>query len=377
MKTYKRPNLKSFEQTKKDKELNNHQDKIMFRDITWLMSKIDVKLILEKLNIKIYKQTGDEILGWCPDHYLYTGRNPSHPKWSLNIQTGKTNCFTEGRGSNLLRIVARLKQCNLYDAVNWMVGEDSDFEKIGTKNLKFCFEKFGKNDIKNTISFNHDVSNWIKEGVMYSDGYNYFMYPPGKKPTLIKKETVDHYHCIQMKNGQYINRVIIPFYMKNELKGFEAVDILGKEEWIKRHPTLKEYDYKKVLYPSEANGFKRKLCLFGYDDIKKNSLVIITEGAREVMKLWQLGYSAVSVLGSSMSSEQLNLLCELNPKAVLLMFDGDDRGIEAQRKIGKMLEEFFLVSKMIIKRGYDPKSLPEDEVRKIIEKNKKRLGIYN
>jgi len=192
------------------------------------------------------------------------------------------------------------------------------------------------------------------------------MYPKNKLPTLIEKETVDHFNCIQLKHGRYTDRVVIPFYVNKELLGFCATDILGKEEWLKRNPQRIERDYRKVLYPS---GFSRKTCLFNFDSVEKNTdFIIITEGARDSMKLWQLGYQTVSILGTSMSADQIKLIAQLNPKKVLVMLDGDIAGYNAQKKICKRMKKHFECYECILPEGHDPKTLDPEKIKDIISK---------
>jgi len=349
------------------------KDQLLFRDIRWLMSKVDVKRVLEYLGVRVDKQIGDEIWGWCPDHYQHVGRIPSHPKWSVNIKTGVTYCFTESRGSNLVWIVARLKHCSPKEAAEWMCDGEMSVSEISIQNMQEECKRLReaeKEKEKKAVSSIQKAREWVEASQMYEEGYHFFMHPPPpKKPTLIEKLTVDHFRCVQIRSGFYANRVVIPFFQKLEFVGFAAVDILGLEEWKKRHPTLDPTRfYNKVLYPK---GFSRRLCLFGFDEVKSESVVALTEGPREVMKLWQLGYQALAVLGASMSSEQVKLLAELNPKIVLLMFDGDEQGYEAQRRIHDQLKEFFAVVKGTIPYGFDPKCLEPERVKKIFEKCQK------
>lgn len=346
------------------------RDKLSFGDISWLMPKIDVQLVLERLNVRLLpNRMGNQIYGWCPDHYIHVKRNPSHPKWTINVETGQTMCFTEGRGSNLVWIVSRLRKCSPKEAVDWMLGDSKGISNMEIASLKKQFKKLRRKKAaskgKATNQAVESVKRWLRTETMVQSGYEYFMRPPGKKPTLIEKETVDRYRCVQLRSGYYANRVVIPFFSKKTLIGFEAVDVLGKKEWLRRHPTLEENQYKKVLY---SKGFKRSEYLFGLDEIQSQEIVALTEGAREVMKLRQLGYPAVAILGASVSQKQIMLLAEANPKSLILLFDGDDAGYEIQRKVFKQMSEFFETHKGTVRRGYDPKTLPPEEVKKLFGK---------
>ena len=339
-----------------------------YKDVTWLMPHIDVKDVLDRLGVLVVEMQGDEIIAWCPDHEMHVHRRPSHPKWSLNVKTGKTICSTEGRGSNLVFTAARLLGCTSNEAVEWMTGESGDAAIASLRNLSATFQTIAspESEPKRTVRGMNDMRNMLATGCMYKDGYRFFIQPPDKKRTDIQAKTVDHFGCIQVRSGWYANRVIIPFYLHDELMGWCATDILGKKEWIRRHPTLSGDEYKKVLYPK---GFKRGQYLFGVDNIQVGAeYVVIAEGAREVMKLWQHGHDAVAVLGSAISDGQVELLASLGPKKVVIMMDGDDAGYEAQRRIAKKLGEFLDARKCIVPHGFDPKALSPKKIGGIIGK---------
>lgn len=336
-----------------------------YRDISWLINKVDVEAVLGRLGIEIYNVVGEEIWSYCPDHVLFTGREPSHPKWSLNSRTGDTFCFTESRGSNLVYTVSRLLKISTAEAVEWILGDELNQEQLNEQMI-FRFNKLKENRRKELIDKN-DIKNLISENSMKQSGYVYFMYPPNKKATLITKETVDKFGCVQIEYGRYANRVIIPFKnRKGEIVGFCANDILGEKEWLRLHPTLSQKEYRKVLFPS---NLEKENYLFGEDKIDAFREIIITEGAREVMKLNQLGYDSVAVLGTTIHTGQLRVLAELSPSKLIIMFDGDVAGYESSNKAKETLEEYFDNIEVVkLPKGYDPKIMEEKELKKILKK---------
>ena len=364
------------------------RDELLFSDISWLMKKLDVPTILERLGVRgISPERAGQIWAFCPDHHLFVGREPSHPKWSINVHTGKTYCFTESRGSNLVYTVARLlreernvEEVTGREAMEWMIGDDGSDMSIGTlkalreqfKSLKEVNKRQEEERAKHSVEELRDITTLLKNGVVYDTGYHYFMYPPGKKPTLIEKPTVDFFKVVECKHGKYANRVINPFYMRGELVGFCATDTLGQNEWLERHPSATSKNYRKVLFP---RGFVRRECLFNFDNMPQNpDWIFIVEGARDVMKLHQFGYHAMAVLGSGITPEQVKLLAEKNPKRVGIMFDGDDAGYDANRKIHRALEEHFDAYKAVLPRGDDPKTVDEAWIKAFLKKVEEGLA---
>jgi 5S rRNA maturation endonuclease (ribonuclease M5) len=362
----------------------NLEDK--FLDVAWMMPLIDLESIMDEIKpltsysdlpSLIADKVGEEWNGYCPDHNLCCGRVSSHPNWWLNLDTGKTVCFTEPRGSNLLLTVARLlkgstgitnEDCE--KAERFLLKKDYPESEILLLRSKAAQAKLlnKKDDTPKIYQYVEDVKRDIQNRIVTSRLENFFMYPPKKPPTNIRRETIDHYNVYEKKGGRYSGRAIIPILFKGEYRGFSAVDLLGIEEWIKVHPTLDPKEYKKTIFPSKDSGFYSKQWLFGFDDcVKKCDYLIGCEGPREVMKLWQEGFTnCVAFFGTSISDEQMLLLTELSPKRIILLFDGDKAGRQSADKAKKYLEMFFNVQIASLPQGVDPKQLGREEIKKWI-----------
>jgi DNA primase len=345
-----------------------------YRNISWLMPSVDIKDAVERLGSRIVSTSGKEMFGFCPDHHLFTNRKPSDPTWEINTETGKTLCFTEGRGSNLVWVACRLLDCVPKEAVKFLTGLSGDFDEteIELKSLKVRNSDIRRKDEQEKLRVRglDSIEKDIEKRYLSPEAYQFFVHPPEKKyPTNISQQTVDRYKVFERTYGYYTGRVIIPFFMAGKVVGFCAIDIHGKDSWLRQHPGKLESKYKKVLYPL---GFQRGTCLFGYDDCQKRTdLLIVVEGAREVMKLWQEGFTnSVAILGSFMSGIQYDMITRLSPKRVALMFDGDDAGVETTTKVSKTLGRLFKADGQIVKcflpRGRDPKNLCADDFRKML-----------
>lgn len=85
----------------------------------------------------------------------------------------------------------------------------------------------------------------------------------------------------------------------------------------------------KYKYPK---GFKRSLNLFASwmveQDVDAHTVVLV-EGSVDAMKLWEAGYPAMAVYGSSLSATQVRILRRLGVQKVILFFDNDGPGHKA------------------------------------------------
>ncbi len=351
---------------------NSIKDTFLFKKIDWMIPEFDLKSLCERMDWKIDHETSQHIVTFCPDHHLYVGREPSHPKFYIDKKTGQTQCKTESRGSNLVWTVKRLLNCNAQDAYKFIVGTENidDLSGISWKVLKKRIEETDTEDSEEddeNHSFLVDNFSEIKleifKGILHESGYNYFQYPIGKKPTLIEKDTVKHFKCFQRNFGYFKDRVFIPVYLQNSLTGFVAIDILGEKENERIYPEKK---YKKLLYPK---GFKSGKNLFNYDTIENGAeSIIIVEGVRDAMKLWQMGYkNVVSCFGTNISQEQCVLISRKYPDLCYIMFDGDNPGIAAATNVAKKLCKYIDTKVVILPRNEDPKTLSKLLLQKALE----------
>lgn len=358
----------------------NERQKLKYRDVSWLMPSVDCALVIERLGLEVDRIRGDEVWSYCPDHHLFTGRRPSHPKWSVNAVTGLTKCLTESRGSNIVFVVCRCLGCDPDAAVEWMSGRGHNRASLSMARFSSTIERLmgGRESrelkspakAKAPTSELQRMADEVEIGHLSQRALDYFMYPPGKKPTLIAPETVRSYRCFERTWGRYRDRVVVPFFHDGQIVGFCAIDVLGKDEWLRRHPLVKdEKKYRKVLY---SDGFSMSTYLFGLDELDDGlPFVILTEGAREVMKLTQEGLPGVALLHADISPPQVAVLARKNPRELVVMLDGDPVGYENSTKIAATLNKSLWRSRVRIAslpRGYDPKNLSGNDLRILREK---------
>jgi 5S rRNA maturation endonuclease (ribonuclease M5) len=262
--------------------------------------------------------------------------------------------------------------CGIKEAVKFLTGSETNLDmdalKISALQYKMSKIKGGEEEEKEEVKGLNVIGKDIENRYMSELAYRFFIHPPGKKhPTNILPETVDRYWVFERTWGYYSNRIIIPFALGGELKGFCALDILGKDMWLDKHPLKEEDDYRKVLYPM---NFVSGSYLFGYDDCQKGAdFIVVTEGPREVMKLLQEGFpNSVAILGSFLSNNQLEMLTGLSPKRIVLMFDGDSAGVKTTDRIADKLKRNFgdSVQKCFVPTDRDPKNLCREDFERLI-----------
>lgn len=354
--------------------------------LSYVMKHINPEQLLMSLGIRFIprRQKDKYIIGWCPDHFKYTKRMPSHPKWYFDVNEGTTYCYTEQRKSNIISVIKNILNLNSDDALEVLKGK-----KQIVIPPDYMLKDYGKKDF---ISVDKDKSEQLKETLdslmpLISEHYltdravQYFA------KDGITKETLDRFEVCEVINGRYKDRALVPFYnIKKELVGFAAINLLDKKSWVRSKILRYEYKnfphllsnyrkmlnyYKKVLFCPNSNLAGD---LFGIDkiDFENTDEVILVEGERDAIKLQQMGFPAVATHGNRLSIEQVILLKQCGVSNLILAYDGDNAGRNCAKKI--MVEyksKFFNIWNIDLPDGIDPKDCDKKSFLEFISFSKR------
>jgi len=124
--------------------------------------------------------------------------------------------------------------------------------------------------------------------------------------------------------------------------------------------------YGKWKFPPRLP--KREI-LYGYHHIatQRHKGLVVVEGPWGVMRLMQIGFPAVALLGIQLSSAQFQLLCLAS--RIVLMLDGDEAGRSASRKIANALTQHASVQvhRIELAQGLDPDDLNDTDLKHRIQ----------
>jgi hypothetical protein len=357
--------------------LGGEQDDVDLYDIGWIMESIDLESVLDRVGVRIEFKRGEWYWGYCPDHLEFVGKEPSHPKWSINENTGLTKCFTEPRVSNLVFTVGRLKKISPFRAAEWILGHNvNSIESRCTRIKKLLSPDTSYKEI--SVFDIEKYRQFIENGTLGPNSIGLLA------RNDILPESANDFDCVEFQDGYYRDRLIFPVKdINRDMRGFIATDTLGVEEWLKRNPTIvdrenknirptTENDYRKVLYPA---NFKIGKYLIGEDKFSKGDIAILVEGCRDVIKLRQEGFSgSLGTGGTNLSDEQLLTLSRLAPSKLIIMLDGDRAGREGSVKIAnKCLPLFRSTFIVTLKENIDPKDLSREEILFYLRNHTERL----
>ena len=349
-----------------------------------LMNEIDLQMTLKSLGVQTKRTRSGVLVGYCPDHYLYCGRTPDKPKCYF-FDNGKTFCQTERRTSNIVSIAKNLLGLKTQRQALQKLLNGKQLVVVNVP--KFAKQKKSENNQqkqKQKGKTLQKIKQIISQKSMPQKFLEYF------KRDGITRQTLQKFNIYACEQGFYKNRAIIPFYDEHhQIIGFNAVDYVGKEEWIKQN--IKKFicingqsnltdqvisqiqkRYKKVMF---CPGFSSGNHLFGYYENKQYQkgidYLVLVQGQRDCLKLMQQGIPCVALHGVNLSKEQSLMIEKISNKEVFLGFDMDqagNRGCEsAYKELNDKIDQIYVLN---FSQGKDPKKFISSELLSFIDESR-------
>lgn len=97
-----------------------------------------------------------------------------------------------------------------------------------------------------------------------------------------------------------------------------------------------EADGPKYRYPF---GFNKSEFIFNYDSSHR-SVVILCEGAPDVVAAWEAAYDCFGIYGARLSEAQATLIQKVSPDLVVCAFNNDRAGKRATELVREMLSDW-------------------------------------
>lgn len=172
------------------------------------------------------------------------------------------------------------------------------------------------------------------------------------------KQLIEKYDLMYSYIGKFWNRIIIPIYIKGNLKGY-----LGR--WIPTENLETDRKYRN----SYGTDFSKLLGNYDLIDIKKP--VIITEGS---FSSFRIDKNSVYSFGKKLSDTQIALLKKKNVKEVVLLFDADAQ--YEILKISEKLNDYDFTTRILLFDDGDPDDLDNSD-GKLYERILDQSEIYS
>lgn len=323
-----------------------------FRDkLTAIKEAVNTTYLIENLGFKITRETSKEIRCAC---LIHGGDNKTAFRFNKDKRTW--TCFThkcqENYGNDIISLVMAVNKISFMDAVNYLTNLVGDLD-FSITNYKIEKEKTAFINNKKIKIPPLDIVSEENLRQFRNFRSDYFINECGFTP-----ETLDFFEI----GGGYIDyrkaeRDVIPIRgVDGTLLGYSNRDISG-EDVDDKYIHTDYFNKDKVLY--NLNN------AINYID----KPIIIVEGFKSVWRLYDYGINnVVAVMGSTITSGQINLLYSYAVNGVVLMFDNDIPGIKGLKKAFEELKNKMDVYPVFITEvdangnGLDPSDLTKEQV---------------
>ncbi|MGP4074433.1 DNA primase [Halobacillus sp. K22] len=298
------------------------------------------------------KKQGRNYFGLCPFH------GESTPSFSVSADKQIFHCFGCGKGGNVYTFLMEMEGFNFIQAIKQLAAQaqiDLPEEASQEEPSQRSTESQSVLEAHQWLAklYHHMLLN-SKEG---QDAYQYLIdrgfseetikkyqigYSPNSKEFVVTFLEKKGFHPQTMvkagllnanEQGEYADRFRgrLIFPLRNHLGKTVAFAgrSLGHQE-------------PKYLNSPETELFQKNRLLYNFDlaraAIRKQKSVILFEGYVDVISADQAGvHNAVGTMGTSISSSQANLLKRYVDQ-VIICYDGDQPGVEAAVKAGRLLK---------------------------------------
>ena len=256
-----------------------------------------VKEVLEGIGVKIYSQSNNDYICYCPFH-----DNKYTPSFSISKITGLYICYNptcDARG-NLEQLISHLGKYNSFELAKFIRRLranrpdtfDQDMEDVLTEKPEFVeFSKVTLGMLHETLKSNARGQDYFKSRNIFEDAWDYFYLGYSDKQDM----------------------VTVPLHSPDGM----PVGIIGR--------SVEGKDFKN------STNLPRSLTMFNLHNAKKlSATLIVCESSFDAIRIHQAGYpNVVATLGGGISRENVYNLNRYS-SSIVIATDADGAG----RKLG-------------------------------------------
>lgn len=251
----------------------------MYHNYRNIKRSLEVAKVLDYFQIKNLTYRNGSYCGPCPIHM---GDNKT--AFHFNIEKKIFNCFTHCGGGNVLDFIAKYRDVSIYNAA-----------RIALKIINY----------KNHVSFNLDL-----------DPHHEYL-----RHRKLSLDTCKYFNIGFCKTGYLRNRIAIPIHDRSG----NLIAYVGRAI---------DDSVLKYLFPPK---FKKSAYIFNLHRVlNRGKRTFIVEGFFDVFRLHAFGEQSICIMGSSISTDQIQQLKTINT-SYILMLDGDTTGKKATEKVSRKL----------------------------------------
>lgn len=321
------------------------------RKVEAFLRKFDLRGYLERNGVEKLVLSGENLMGCCPFH------DDDNPSWGINIKNGLYQCFSCGETGNIFTLMKHFGDDvgGEFEGIEIEPPDDNELKKLQKELLELIAD-----DRKKRALFPMPKAIGVNDLRDDSPLQKAFLRQVCFKRKMRIKTCLSFGLKVCVKEGKWKNRVLVPIH-----------DVDGNYVFFAGRKLEDNSSRRKWLYPE---GCDRSKHVYNLYRLFPMGMAVVVEGQFDVMKFYQEGIPAVSIMSAFISDAQIALLAKVD--RVVLLFDGDFAGRTATRKVASVLyKKGIEVSANFLPAGVDPDQLNVKSAFGFIENARPVLGV--
>ena len=319
--------------------------------VEYISKNMNARKILDHYNFRDIVETDDSIRSCCEIH---NGNNPTAFVW--NKQNNLWYCYTSDcGGGDVFTLIEKLEKVGFTKAVA-IVASILELDITGLKVEKQT--DLVINNTKKWIEFMKKKNQVILSDVPYelpnTKYYDDITMLDRFDTSLTNFYEAKYCRVYPTEEGFLYNKLVIPIYFMNILRGVALRDTTGK------------YQPKWMFQPK---SLPIRCLLYNYDAAmqcvrdSQTSEIILVEGVFDVWAYHRIGIdNVVGIFGSSLKQEQKALLLKTGLD-IVTSFDNDDAGNKCTKDVIQYFKYKATVKTVQFPIGKDPGDCTPDELK--------------
>lgn len=390
-------------------------------DFRMVKAQVSMQMLVDHYDLGDLRKSKDELRGQCPIH-----RGEGERTFHINLSKNVFQCFSCKAKGNVLDFVAEMEHCNIREAAlklqSWFAVGESDNASAGIQDkqteepvadvlinpvLPFKLRVDATHEYGLKRGLDRDTLELFGAGLCISKGTfsGRFVIPlhneqgelvgfagrslddseprylfPSREKGFYKSHLLFNLHRVIGRPSPVLEtRQIMMVLDRYDSEGDLTIsDVVNELDSVTDNPSIakaieqyrEEAEYDRQLkgrgdMDTAEENFLREVRTALSMQEGGNTIeepVVLLEGFFGCFKVTQAGYSGISLLGSSLSKEQEELIFN-HFKKVVLMFDGDDAGRAATDDCLQRLGRRLWVKAISLPDGVQPDQLSIEEIQ--------------
>lgn len=335
-------------------------------DYPFVRQNADIVVVLAHYNVEL-KGDGEQRKGLCPFH------DDNRPSLNVNVQKNIFKCHACGSGGNIISLVQQIDP--ELENPRRAALQIAKLSGIPAKPNGGSVPRERKQAVTKPVAANTKPEEVPGEEPLVEpedteDGISYnrpLTFELQLAPIVEGADTVANQFVTERGlSYQRLAELGIGLGQRGSMKDRLAIPIVNKDGVLVAYcgrdiGLLEDESEPKYKFPPK---FRKDFELYGWDVAQHFDRVVLVESFLTVIKhgsaaskYGETGFGVASLMGTSISDRQIELLVETSPQ-VVVCFDGDEAGLENAPKVAARIAEFGLWVTMV---GYPDGQKPHQD----------------